>query len=332
MMKKSFFTKLFTILLFGIIISTTLFAANVEATNVVEATNIKANEANLNYFEDMPIENTENLEAEEKILMYDATTGETTEIDIDSIKQAQAKLYSDENSTEAYNPLSTTSIIRPRTTYSTYNRITNVTTFPSIAICRLKWYVSSTEVGCGSGFLVGKNLLLTNAHCVMNMNDNDSYFTNWLAYPGYMENSSYNNLSTGWSRIIYSSNWKTTHAAEYDWCLCILGDDIGSTVGYMGLRAYTYNSGLQDATVACIGYPTNPGNGEYQYLTYGTIEDVWDGYFAGNFALTNGMSGGPIVEPSDQNKAVGLNRGYTSTQGIGTKITDTILAVVRENS
>ena len=330
-MKKGFFTKLFTTLLFGIIISTILFTANVEATNVVEATNIKANSTNLNYFEDMPVENIENLEVEEKILMYDTTTGETTEIDIDSIK-AQAKLYSEDNSTEAYDPLATTSIIRPTTTYSTYNRITNVTTFPSRAICRLKWYISSTEVGCGTGFLVGKNLLLTNAHCVMNMNNNDSYLTNWLAYPGYMEGSSYSNLSTGWSRIIYSSNWKTTHAAEDDWCLCILGDDLGSTVGYMGLRAYTYNSGLQDSTVACLGYPVSPGNGEYQYLTYGTIENVWDGYFAGSFAVINGMSGGPIVETSDQNKAVGLCRSYTSTQGVGTKITDTILSVVRENS
>ena len=64
----------------------------------------------------------------------------------------------------------------------------------------------------------------------------------------------------------------------------------------------------------------------------GTIDNVWDGYFAGSFAVTNGMSGGPIVEPSDQNKAVGLNRSYTSTQGVGTRITDTILSVVRENS
>lgn len=328
-MEKNFFTKLFIILLFCIILSTILFTSNVQATSTVVAPNIKSDETNLNFFEGTPVTNIENLETEETLSMYDVKTGETTVIPIDSSPEI--------SSIEGYIPFAFKRFSQLRNTNSNYSLISDTSGSYYTPICRIKWYVSSTEEGCGTGILVGKNLLLTNAHCVFNMNRNDTPHSNWAVYPGYMNHSSFKNLSAGWSRVYYPTNWFVSHAAEDDWCICELGDSIGSVAGYFGLDVYS-SSGLLKTTVNCYGYPvsvpvdgveTNT-QGELMFYTTGRILSVADGWFDGNFTVSEGMSGGPIIEPSRPSRVVGLNRGFTSTAGIGTRITSTILNKVNE--
>lgn len=48
----------------------------------------------------------------------------------------------------------------------------------------------------------------------------------------------------------------------------------GDYLGWMGLRAYTYNEGLEDRSIKAIGYPRDPGNSLLQFYTLGNISNV----------------------------------------------------------
>ncbi len=76
-------------------------------------------------------------------------------------------------------------------------------------------YDSSGEAHGGSGALVGKNLLLTAAHCVFDKYNNNATYTEWKALPGY-NNGMLNNLASGWATVYYSNAWLSGHDHEYD--------------------------------------------------------------------------------------------------------------------
>ena len=70
-MRKQLFTKFFAVLLISITFSMLIMTGNVQAMTQ-EQTNQDLNEI---------------LETEEKIMMYDAKTNETTEVDVEELKQ-----------------------------------------------------------------------------------------------------------------------------------------------------------------------------------------------------------------------------------------------------
>lgn len=106
----------------------------------------------------------------------------------------------------------------------------------------------------------------------------------------------------------------------------------GDYLGWMGLRAYTYNEGLEDRSIKAIGYPRDPGNSLLQFYTLGNISNVSTKKFDISAKVVRGMSGGPIAETSD-NYAVGIIKGFYEIRpgtGIETRITDNILNLVKE--
>ena len=329
-MKKNFLTKLLIVLLLTIMTATLVFSTNVRATSM--DVNGKKTYVVDEFLDEESFTEAQSTQ-EEKIMMYDATTGETTEIDMDNLAQKIATTYTRNGGnytrTESYDPLAFLEEPNPITPYSTYTRVTNTSTFPYRVTCRIKAEVYGNEL-IGSGYLVGSNLLLTNAHCVMNMDDNDQTFADWVAYPGY-NNGAYNGVSSGWSKIIYSSNWKGNHSVADDWCLCILNSNIGSQVGWFGCQSYGTNAEMNGLAVKTIGYAASEGNGKYQYYSTGTLSNVQNGYFYSSAMSTGGMSGGPVTRTSD-NYAVGINRGHTSTSAVGVRITQNIINLILENS
>lgn len=331
-MKKSLLEKAFTILLVLAMFSFTIMNYNVQA--------IENNAKRVTIVGEAVDEiTTEDSNSEEgTIVQYDLITGETTEIDMDQLRQNILQTYSKSGERldriEPFNPFASEVNKTSVTPYNTtFNKVSNTSEFPYRVTCRISVEIYGKYASV-SGFLVGPSVLLTAAHCVMNTEDNDNIFGQWTAYPGYNNGISYKGLKAGLHRIIYSSNWKTSHKNEDDWCVCILDNDLGSQIGWYGTQAYGTNGEMDDLSVRALGYPTDPGSSLFQYYTYGNLSSVSSGKFDTSSKVVEGMSGGPIARTSD-NYAVGLVKGYyviRPNTGIGVRITQNIINIIRENS
>ncbi len=271
---------------------------------------------------------------EENIVCYDAATGKTTEVDMEELKQVLISTYGENYasaSTSAYisSPKKNSFNLQPvatpyATTAISFNRVPNTTIRPYSAICKI-----TCSGGSGTGFLVSSNKLLTAAHCVINPDTNE-VFSNWGCYPAY-SNGIYNGYSEGWRRIYYDKRWFENHSGAYDWCLCIIGKNLGDSVGSCSVEVCV-DSYLKNASIKSIGYPgaKELSSGKYQYYSNGTITQVEPLYLSRNGQLQKGMSGGPTMRTSD-NHVVAINAGLyrnDSTQTCLTRITDSIFNLV----
>lgn len=270
-----------------------------------------------------------------KIVMYDSVTNQTTEINMTEVKNSILSTNNTNggivNHTEPYDPYPRKTILNSIASYNDglLHKVSDTSVFPHRVTCRISFDVYGA-MKIASGFLVGKNLLLTSAHCVMNEEDNDNTFAEWVAWPGY-NRGDYNGISSGWSKIIYPADWKNDHSTYNDWCLCILNEDIGSQVGWFGCQSYGVNSEMKGLAVRNIGYPVDYNTGSIQYYTIGNIQKVDNYTFTSGAASYGGMSGGPIARTSD-NYAVGINRGDMSpTIGAGVRISQDIINLILEN-
>lgn len=332
-MNKKFITKillvfLFFIIAFNFIMSPCVNAAEKKENKKIYATNDFLSE------EDLITTQSTN---EGKIEMYDATTGETTQIDMNELRNDIANTYATNGKkitrTQPYNPCFEKQLVTA-TPRSGYVRVFNPSeNYPYRVVCRIKAdeIIDGNEMELvASGFLVGPNLLLTNAHSVMNKDKNDAFFENWVAYPAY-DNGEYNNYSSGWAKIYYSSNWKSSHAIGDDWCLCILYENLGSELGWLGCQHYGTSEAMQGLSIKTVGYPASEGFGENQYYSIGSIQEVEDYFFSTSASITGGMSGGPVIQTSDDYVA-GINKGYTGTEGVAVKINQDIIDLILDNS
>lgn len=293
------------------------------------------------FIESKVLETSINEQEKNKLMKYDATTGKTEEVDIDDLIASIPSTYCSDgkipSKTEPFNPLNNNETVLA--TYSDTGRISNVTEFPNIATCRLK-YDDYGQEGIASGFLVGPQLLLTSAHCVMNINDNDRFFSDWVAYPAYNNNpltlkidNKDIEISSGWSNVYYVSGWKYTHFAEYDWCICLLNEPIGNYVGWYGTQSYGTSDEMLNLSIRVQGYPKEQGAGYYQYYSNGQISDAFDLKFYSTAKISTGYSGGPIMRTSDD-YAVGVLRGdliSNSDTSVGTRITQHMIDVILAN-
>ncbi len=327
-MSKTTLKKLAVVLLIIAAIISSFFL-----TSTVNATSIVSNEKR-KVTPDIEVDDIVPLSIEEeKIMEYDATTGITREVNMNELKQSlntRKGGYSDR--IESYDPLAEDIPSNTITPHAIYNPVPNVTDLPYRATCRIKADVYGEEL-VASGYVAGPKIVVTAAHCVMNQKDNDAYFADWVAYPGYNNGSSYKGVSSGWAKVYYSSGWTSTHSTAYDWCICILNSDIGNTTGWLGTQSYGSNSEMNGLSVRLLGYPLSVGDGECQYYTSGTISNTRDLYFESSARSVGGFSGGPVARTSD-NYVVGVNHGYYKLNPeteTGARITQDMINIIREN-
>lgn len=320
-------SKQLSIVLLLIIMVSSLFL-----TSSVNATSITLNEERIITKEMVTEEEQISLE-EEKIMEYDSETGITREIDMNTLRNTLAlKNRGRTDRIEAYNPLADTNSTIFASARAVYNPVSELTSLPYRATCRIKADVYG-ETLVASGYVAGPKILVTAAHCVMNEKDNDAYFADWVAYPGYNYGNSYKGVSSGWSRVYYSSNWKATHSAVYDWCICILNSNIGDTTGWCGTQSYGTSAEMNGLSVKLLGYPLGIGGGQRQYYTAGTISNTRDLYFDSSATSIDGFSGGPVIRTSD-NYVVGINRGHYPVNPeieFGVRITQNMINIILEN-
>lgn len=320
-MKNNLIKKVFSVLLVAVIFLMQFPTYSVKAVSIEE----------INY-----VINEEDVEiTEEKIMKYDAKTNTTTEVNMEEIIELLTqKRTTRSNCAEAYDPFLSTSNISANVSllaYDNFTRVTNLNAFANRVTCRLMWDAEPGYVGAGTGFLVGPNLLLTAAHCVFSSGSNTK--TGWTAYPAFNDGPYIVNGTsyyTGWKEIYYSSNWTNFGWNDYDWCLCVLEEDLGTTFGYYGIQAYGTNSELNGVSVRALGYPIDINGALYQYYTSGSTSNTHARYFHTSAQTLEGMSGGPIYRTSD-NCAVGIIKGgiENTTSTYGVRITQNIIDLVR---
>lgn len=286
---------------------------------------------------------------EEKIIKYDAVTGETTEVNIKLLKEKNKLLnLTNKNfsSTEPYNPLQLPSKNSTKSSRlmmdSFYTKVTDTIIFPYIATCRIGVTTnmdSDLEIGEGTGFLVGPSMMLTAAH-VLYDDEKNNELRNFTVYPGYNHGilQIYDKqYSSGWKAIYRSSIWLETHDPEYDWALVELKEDLGNQLGWYGIINYNAVSFLENLKVDILGYPDQLENAKAPYYTTGNIIEVADRYFKVSMGCSKGMSGGPIAPNSGDYEfyAAGIIKGFINhlliDQTYGVRITDYLIDLIKDN-
>ncbi len=320
-MKRQLFRKLFAVVLISIIFSMLIMTSNVQAMTP------KITGPNLN----------EILETEEKIMMYDAKTDETKEVDVEELRQvlsSQNKARGGSfDSIAPYDPYANSNMRQNEATplaADSAERVTNTYNFPNRVTCRIE----SQEI-YGTCAIVGPNVGLTAAHCVFNKDNGNAAYKNWTIYPGY-NNGTYYGTPCGWDKVYYSSKWMETHSDQYDWAICVLQSDVGKQLGWFGVQSYGSNSELKNVNVRVYGYPgdTNygfPSDARYQYTTGEKITSVGDRYFRYSGWTFGGFSGGPIARTSD-NYIVGIHFGLVWNTPTGVRITQEMIDIIRSLS
>lgn len=214
-------------------------------------------------------------------------------------------------------------------------RVENMDVYPYKYICKIKGSQSLN----GTGFLVGPKLLLTAAHCVYDSSDTDGdrhSFENWVCYPGYASGTSIKGLSTTWRNAYFVDNWmdnatypaNSVSVAQDDWCLLVLDDAIGNVLpGWIVCTSGVMNNTSIDE----YGYPSGEPkliDGRL-YYTSGTTRSVHTNYFETNAQATQGMSGGPVLETSNE-YAVGIVEGVLNDQNetMSVNLNNTIINII----
>lgn len=314
-MKKNFIKKLFTILMITAMLTT--IALNTEVKATTDNTAISNDEID---------EIMEKISTEEKIMKYDALTNETTEVDMDEIRNVLASQNrGNEDKTEAnivdlskvkVNYLPTAeekgTSLNPR---SGAQLISNTRAVPYLQTCRITVYSTNINqtVSMGTATMVGSKLALTAAHCVFDPSTKQAY-SNWTIYPGY-NNGTYYGTATGWSTVYYSNDWMNdTTNSEADWALCVLNTSPG--VGYIGVVKYTI--GFTGLPITLLGYPANSSygyTGYQQYSSSGVVSIVLTNRFFHTAFQCLGFSGGPVLR--SDNYVAGVHTGSADSTGAG---------------
>lgn len=287
---------------------------------------------------------------DDKILKYDVATKTTTEVDMKEVEDKLTKIGKGNiESTSSYsvptysysianmNNFLTPYFIRddePNLDISKFSLIKNAYIQPYICNCRI---IIDGGREIGTGTLVGSNILLTAAHCVMDVDDPNHFsFQDWHAYPGF-HGYSYKvdgkALSAGVVSYYYSNEWNKTEENQYDWCVCVLDEAIGTKTGWAGCTVYSDNN-LKDLHVKEYGYPWSVLDSKYQMYTEGYVETVKTNYMINSAICAKGMSGGPIQRASD-NTVVGVISGYKEPNAfvqdyrtIGVRINQNIIRTI----
>lgn len=331
-MKKNFITRLMVLLLMGIAFSILFTTNSVQATSQ-EQTNSSVNDI---------------LASEEKIMKYDARTNQTTQVDMEELKQVIALQNTNglnSNSISPYDPYAKLNLTyKTMTPFSTKSAdiVNNTYNFPNRVTCRIKSKDKDNISNFGTCAIVGPRVGLTAAHCVFDSEDGNAVLKNWTIYPGcngYNTSTgdlNYYGIACGWDTVYYSNVWMQTHSDQYDWAICVLQSDLGNQLGWFGTYSYATNAELNGMDVKLYGYPQGKENGYteeavFQYTTGEKITEVGSRYFRYSASVCNGFSGGPITRTSD-NYIVGIHFGKVWDKPTGARITGEMVDIIRSIS
>lgn len=331
-MKKNLILKFCTISLIVTVLSPFILTITSQATKV-EETKISETSAI-------------SLEPDEKIMKYNAITNETTEVNIEELRQKFSNNSKNINRNNAYTTSSCNEYLQkklprasniklnlPRTSNDlqvaasdNMSKVSNTSNLPNIATCKtISKYRNTNYISNGTATIIAPHVALTAAHCIWDMYDNDYKFTDWVVYPG-CNDGFYYGTKCGWVQVYYSSKWFETHSYKYDWAICELGYNVGNEVGWVQVTCYPNNVGLLARNVTNLGYIES---GLDQYESKGRVISVFTDDYRTSASSVPGFSGGPIL--NSDNNLIGIIHGTDNLgQTIGVRITEDLIYLIKE--
>lgn len=192
--------------------------------------------------------------------------------------------------------------------------------YPYSAIGRLTFNRGADSYVC-SASLIRRSVIVTAAHCLMDVGSNGGWFTNWQFTPGYFRASPASKPVQPfgvwlWAQADVPPTWSSgsdsgsEDARNNDVAVIILDVDrrgkfIGDTTGWLGYGFNNYSfvsspktGNLAVAQVSTLGYPCELDNCSIMQRTdgptYQTTVDSALQYWQGS-NMTGGSSGGPWI-------------------------------------
>jgi V8-like Glu-specific endopeptidase len=176
------------------------------------------------------------------------------------------------------------------------------------------------QVGRCTATLVGKNLVLTNAHCVYNKRSR-SLYSGFTFYPGLKYSPSASSKSANGTSVYVSTKYKQGNRSS-DWALVKLDKNFGSELGYLEVKSLNLLQVIKDNNFYVPGYGSNfQGNPLSKFFPIPSVNPSacritgqTSTYYNHNCDTGPGNSGSPVLKyEGKQAYVVGVHFGGNGT-------------------
>ena len=175
--------------------------------------------------------------------------------------------------------------------------VDNPTATPYCSTVCLQITTNNGGTNYGSGFMIGPNALATAAHNLYSIKEK-TYVKSVNVAPARSDNSKpFGSENVSASSMIVSDSYLAGTSSE-DWAIITLKNNLGTKTGWLGLHWQSSNYSSSQLVYA-YGYPSQINGADARYRmckSSGYIRSQTSKYLKGDWDLTGGFSGGPLVE------------------------------------
>lgn len=116
---------------------------------------------------------------------------------------------------------------------------------------------------------------------------------------------------------------------EYDWAICVLEQNLGSSAGgYLDVSASGNLISSAGNLVTLWGYPGANYNGQYLYSYGGYIFACLSKQVSFTAPGGDGFSGGPVINSSGLVSATYSGKNGTGEYGVGCRVTSNMVSII----